>query len=275
MNRVRSESERLNEKTIDQMFVNMVEYGYECPPFVSNAILEAAKTVFVPDQSNPNTINVGQMKILGVARSEPAGKPLSKCMMKTAVVMLDAGSEDEEIRSKYGLAALRQARLSRIANEALDQGVLLTQEDLAYKLLNCGVRTVRRDIKTLAQRGIVVPTRGQQKDIGPGISHRTKIVRLYICRKTYTDIERTMKHSQTAIKRYVQTFGRVAYLTRIGTPTNDVAFLVQISDRLVREYQELYHQYNEDPAYQERIEEIVESAEFYQADKRGARGATQ
>jgi hypothetical protein len=270
MNPVRSETERLNEKTLDQMFVNMVEYGYECPPFISNAILETAKTVFVPDQSNPNTINVGQMKILGVSKSELAGKPLSKCTMKTAVVTLDAGSEDEEIRSKYGLAALRQARLSRIANEALDQGVLLTQEDLAYKLLNCGVRTVRRDIKALDQRGIVVPTRGQQKDIGPGISHRTKIVRLYICRKTYTDIERTMKHSQTAIKRYVQTFGRVAHLTRIGTSANDIAFLVHISDRLVREYQELYHQYNEDPAYQERIVEIVESAEFYQADKRGA-----
>ncbi|NMX20901.1 hypothetical protein C5S30_00345 [ANME-1 cluster archaeon GoMg4] len=52
-------SERLNAKTLDQMFVNMVEQGYECPPCVSNAILETAKSVFVPDQSNPNVMNVG------------------------------------------------------------------------------------------------------------------------------------------------------------------------------------------------------------------------
>ena len=91
------------------------------------------------------------------------GKPLAMCEMKTAVVTLDAGKEDEEIRSKYGLAALRQARLARVVHEAWDQGVSLTQEDIAAKLLNCGVRTVRRDIKALAKRGVIVPTRGAAK----------------------------------------------------------------------------------------------------------------
>lgn len=93
-------SGRLNAKTLDQMFVNRVEQGYECPPFVSNAILETAKSVFVQDQSNPNVMNVGQVKILGIAVSEPAGKALTECETKTAVVTLDAGKEDEEIRSK-------------------------------------------------------------------------------------------------------------------------------------------------------------------------------
>ena len=269
MNVANTASDRLNAKTLDQMFVNMVEYGYECPPFVSNAILQTAKSVFVPDNSNPNIINVGQMKIIGVAASEPAGKPLSDCKMKTAIVTLDSGSEDEEIRSRYGVAALRQARLVRTSYESLDQGILLTQEDIAHKLLNCSVRTVRRDIKALAKRGIVVPTRGQQKDIGPGVSHRVEAVRLYICRKTYTEIEKIMMHSQTAIKRYIQTFARVAYLTRSGNSVTDIAFLVQISLRLVREYKELYHRYDEDSAYKERLDEIVESGVSYQVEKKG------
>ena len=136
--------------------------------------------------------------------------------MKTAVVTLDAGKEDEEIRSKYGLAALRQARLARVAHEAWDQGVSLTQEDIAAKLLNCGVRTVRRDIKALAKRGVIVPTRGQQKGIGPGVSHKLETFRLFMERRTYTEIERTLKHSLTAIKRYILTFSRVAYLTEKG-----------------------------------------------------------
>ncbi len=114
------------QKTLDQMFINMVEQGYECPPFISNAILETAKSVFVQDQSNPNLINVGQIKILGIAISEPAGKPLTECEMKTAIVTLDAGKEDEEIRSKYGLAALRQVRLARVTHEACDQNVTQT-----------------------------------------------------------------------------------------------------------------------------------------------------
>jgi hypothetical protein len=110
-------SERLNAKTLDQMFVNMVEQGYECPPFVSNALLETAQSVFVQDPSNPNVMNVGQLMVLGIAVSEPAGKPLTECEIKTAVVTLDAGKEDEEIRSKYGLATLCQARLARVTHE--------------------------------------------------------------------------------------------------------------------------------------------------------------
>lgn len=264
-------SERLNAKTLDQMFVNMVEQGYECPPFVSNAILETAKSVFVPDHSNPNVVNVGQVKILGIAASEPAGKPLSECEMKTAVVTLDAGKEDEEIRRKYGLAALRQARLARITHEAWDQGVTLTQEDIAFRHLNCGVRTVRRDLKALATRGVIVPTRGQQKDIGPGVSHKVEAVRLYIERRTYTEIERTMKHSLTAIKRYILTFSRVAYLTERGYSTKEIAFLVQTSERLTIEYQALYQQYRDNQAYKDRLDEILAfNSSDYETSKRGA-----
>ena len=250
-------SERLNAKTLDQMFVNMVEQGYECPPFVSNAILETAKSVFVPDQGKQDVMNVGQVKILGIAASEPAGKPLSECEMKTAVVTLDAGKEDEEIRSKYGLAALRQARLARVTHEAWDHDVTLTQEDVASKLLNCSIRTVRRDIKALAKRGVIVPTRGQQKDIGPGVSHKVETVRLFIERKTYTEIEWTLKHSLTTIKRYILTFSRVAYLTEKGYTTKEIAFLVQISERLTQDYQALYRKYKKDPAYKDRLDEIL------------------
>ncbi|MBC2698311.1 MAG: DUF1670 domain-containing protein [ANME-2 cluster archaeon] len=92
--------------------------------------------------------------MLGISSSEPAGKPLSDCQMKTAVVTLDAGKEDDDIRNKYGLVSLRQVRLSRIVHEALDQGISLTQEDLAFKLLNCSIRTVRRDINEHIQSSV-------------------------------------------------------------------------------------------------------------------------
>ena len=70
MKTIRNTSERLNAKTLDQMFINLVEHGYDCPPFVSNAILETAKSVFSPDQSNPDILNVGQIKILGISSLE-------------------------------------------------------------------------------------------------------------------------------------------------------------------------------------------------------------
>lgn len=262
-------SERLNVKTLDQMFVSMVERGYECPPFVSNAILDTAKTVFVPDQ-NKDTVNVGQMKVIGVHAKEPAGKKLEECEMKAAIVTIDAGREDEEVRVKYGLPELRRLRLTRIANEARDQGVLLTQEDLAYKVLACDVRTIRRDIVALAERGIHVSTRGQQKDIGRGTCHRIRAVDLYMERESYTDIAREIRHSLDAIKRYITAFARIAFLTRRGDALHDIAFLVQISPNVVKKYQALYEEYNAREGYRDRLEEVLEIAEPYQDDKKGA-----
>jgi len=63
---------------------------------------------------------------------------------------------------------------------------------------------------------MIVPTRGQQKDIGPGVSHKVETIRLFMERRTYIEIERRLKHSLTAIKRYILTFFRVAYLTEKG-----------------------------------------------------------
>ena len=43
-------------------------------------------------------------------------------------------------------------------------------------------------------------------------------------RRTYTEIERALKHSLTAIKRYILTFSRVAYLTEKGYTTKEIVF---------------------------------------------------
>jgi len=53
----------------------------------------------------------------------------------------------------HGAVALRQSKLMRIAEEAREQGGVLTQEDLGV-LLSCDERTIRRDIKQLRTKGI-------------------------------------------------------------------------------------------------------------------------
>lgn len=55
-----------------------------------------------------------------------------------------------------GIAALRQHHIERMANEALDQGALLTAEDVVFRIFNCGLRTISRAVTELARQGIVV-----------------------------------------------------------------------------------------------------------------------
>jgi len=77
---------------------------------------------------------------------------------------------DEDVYRKYGLGAKRRSQILRMATEAVDQGGLLSQEDVA-QILGNDVRTIRKDIQELKKQGLEVPTRGQQKDIGPGKTH--------------------------------------------------------------------------------------------------------
>ncbi len=223
-----------------------------------------------------------------VSADEPGHKPLSKCKMVPIILTLYAGEEDHRYRlsrkGAQGTVALRQRQIVRMAHEALDQGALLTAEDLAFRIFNCGLRTISRDLKVLANQGIVVPLRSQQKDVGRALSHRVQAVELYLKRYSYTQIRQRIYHSLPAIANYVVTFAVVVAHTRDDHSIDEIAFLMQISPALVRQYQELYERYDT-PEYRERLDEIiamVKAREFRpsqlndelepsQAEKRGAR----
>jgi hypothetical protein len=249
---------RTSVKTLDHIFLKSIERGANCPPFISNAILEAAKRVYNLGNSRgeDEAIKPGQLKIIGTLSSEPAGKPLKQCSTGVCLVTFNAGREDQEILFRDGVTALRRARVLRICEEAHEQGVDLTQEDLAFNIFGCGLRTIRRDIKALRDEGIYVPTRGQQKDIGPGSSHKVLAVQMYLDRKTELEIARKIYHSLKAIERYTVTFARVISLIENGFQLPEIAFVVQISEGLVKQYQQLYERYNR-AEYRDRIEELV------------------
>jgi len=249
------------------MFLTSVQSGANCPPFVARAILEVAKSTFNVEDSGSNNSNIirpGQMKILGISNSEPAGKPLKECNLASAVLTLDAGIEDQVIRltgAGSGVTALRRKRLLRITTEALEQSVLLTREDIAYRVLNCGMRTITRDVKYFQGLGIQVPLRGYCKDIGPALTHKTQIVEHFIKRMQPSDIARRTYHSLEAVERYILHFAKVSYLTfhyEKSLSFAEIAFLIGISERLLREYQALYQRYSH--SHRDRLREIVSLA---------------
>jgi Protein of unknown function (DUF1670) len=115
----------------------------------------------------------GELCYLAVDANEPSGKPILACR-KVQVRLELAAVEDQGVLRDSGLAAMRQQRLARLARQAQVQGGLLTVEDLAY--LTCSSpATVKRDLAACRRRDVAVPTRGQIKDIGPGLSHKALV----------------------------------------------------------------------------------------------------
>jgi len=256
----REQLNRLAVKTLDQVFITRAKEGLGCSLFEAQALTDLIKEVYFPWLSRPEAIQAGQLVLTAVSADEPGHKPLSKCKMVPVVLTLYAGQEDYEYRlaqgEKKGITALRGRQLERMAQEALDQGALLTAEDLAFRIFNCGLRTISRDLKALAGQGVTVPLRSQQRDIGRAITHRVEAVELYLKRYTFTQISQRIRHSISSVANYVVTFTLVVAHTRDGHSVDEIAFLMQISSSLVRAYQEVYEQYDT-PEYQERIEEII------------------
>ena len=276
--------ERLRTKTVEQIFLRSIQEGANCPPFVARTILEVARSTFNLEGSSYGDlrkIKPGQMKVIGISASEPPGKPLKECTLAEAVITLDAGIEDRVTRltgGRTGVTTLRRKRLLRITSEAVEQNVLLTREDIAYRILNCGIHTVTRDVQYSQNLGIYVPLRGWQKDIGPTLTHEVQIVNWYIKRMQPSEIARRTYHSLEAVERYILNFAKVGYLSfqyRGNLSPSEIAFLVSISERLVREYQTLYHRYNNRYYYyRQRLREIVSLAHGSPPPIGGKKGGT-
>jgi len=77
--------------------------------------------------------------------------------------------------------------------------------------------------------------------------------------KTYSEIAWTTRHSLTSIKRYIVDFGRVVLCARKGLNLSGTAHIAGISERLAKEYTELYLRYN-DSKHEERINDLLVKA---------------
>ena len=89
----------------------------------------------------------------------PLGRPLTDDDLISITWTLDDGGEDTAVRQESGKVGLRRHRLRRLADEALAQGALPTDADLA-QALGISVRTVERDRAALAKAGHILRTRG-------------------------------------------------------------------------------------------------------------------
>lgn len=242
--------------TKEQMFRLRLISGFNFAPIIADAIVDLSKDFF---QSDNSEVCCGQILYLAISDEEGPGKPILDSKHVEVILTLDL-PEDMDVYEKFGLSAYRQHILLRITQEARDQNALLTIKDLV-KLLKSSYSTIKRDLKYFRERGLYVPLRGIVKDIGPS-SHKSKIVELYLKGYTTTEIQRSTRHSLQSIERYIKDFSRVSILTQKGESIDNIRLIVGISERLVKEYQELFIKYK-DGDNKQRVEELIDNITVY------------
>lgn len=255
--------ERQQQKTSEGEFLYELKNSYELSPKMSTSILESAKLHLIRD----NILKEGQVEISVVHVEERSGKfieDIRKCRVRLTV---DSGEEDIEVLREFGNRALRQIRISRITQDAIEQNGVMSQEDLS-KCLSRSIRTIKRVIKQLKERGIEVFTRGVLHNIGRGQTHKEKIIGLYLDGNTFSEIKRKTQHSVGAIKKYLQSFIRVLMSHHYGLQDiSEISSVSGMSDYLVRQYIKIIEESKTASHKSDKLAEIISQSK--RADQTG------
>lgn len=233
-------SDRLKSKSIKQSIVSSIARDFNLTPILAEAYFNQISDYFL--RHAEVNLSSGQMHYLAVEENEPAGKPIALCKKVSVRVTLHKPEEDLSTYKKAGLRGLRHHKIIRITNEAINQGGVLSYEDIAF-ILTCSVVTIKRDMSQMRKKGIILPSRGWRHEMGRGQTHKTQILELYLSGYQFSDIERRTHHSETAIKRYIQDFARVVLLHKKGFTIDQIRISSGFSHRLTGEYLKLFKQH--------------------------------
>ncbi len=227
---------RLETKNLDNQFVNDIMEGMNCSPFEARAILDTVHKVYGDFFDCSQELAPGKAKFIVISAEDPPAKKLTEATKVNVTLTINNDKEDLPIKENHRVVALRQHRLSRICNEALMQGGLLTVEDIANRIFCCGERTIVRDLNELRKQEVCIPLRSSIKDMGRTLSHRSLIIKEWVKGSEYTEIARKTNHSVKAVNNYVGKFKQVVALMKDGYDLHTIAFLTKISKRLAEEY---------------------------------------
>jgi hypothetical protein len=244
------QSYRLRIKTLSQQMQTLAVAGAGLAPWAAQVLVEMIEEVYFSDPLLRHAAE-GQLKYACVSTQEGAGKPLAHCRLVTVVLSLFDAQDDRDL----------------VSRDHKDRSIEIRRRRLVAQLLMSDVRTIRRDVAALKREGIIVATRGQQKDIGPGVSHRGLAVRHWLEGQEPVEVARQIKHSLAAVERYLETFKRVAYLRAKGFDRYEIALTVGISLASTASFLELYEQFRHKSFFRQRLAEIdLAGSQFYWAE---------
>ena len=187
-------SKRLHSKSIKNAIINNISQDFNLTPILTEAYFNQIKKYFL--EHTGINLNSGQMQYLAVDDREPAGKPVALCKKISVRLTVHNIDQDLDVYKKEGLTGLRHHRLLRITKEAIEQGALLSYEDIAF-ILTTSVITIKRDIAYLRRSGLSIPSRGWRHDMGRGSTHKTQILEMYFSGYQFSEIEKRTHHSES------------------------------------------------------------------------------
>lgn len=198
----------------------------------------------------PQTNHLQPGQTTWVAVHKDAGPAYGRSIVDTKLtpVVLDLLMPDEAAQRAQG-AKLRDIKCNaaaRLFEQAYQQEGVLTNTEVAL-LLKLSPGTVGKYVERWEnEHAQVLPRRGTIHDMGPSLTHKRIIIhKLFIEKHTVEQVAKDTNHSFEAIQNYIGTFRQVVLCRRKGMSTDEIAFAIKRTPRLVKEYETIIEQYAE------------------------------
>lgn len=242
---------RLKAKSEESFFTSFIFKNTNLSRIETQVVFEEFSKKYLCD-NNRSRLRPLQTLFLAAKIDAKHGQELSETDFKEIVITLH-NDEDDKIRGnpsrfckEYNFpevdstTAARRNKILRITREAYTQGAVLTEEDLSYRVFNCGLRTIQRDIKAFKDSGITIPLRGFVCDIGRSITHKVDAIKELLSGKELSAIARGINHSPEAVEKYVTKFLQIGSAIEQGLKDSEISYLTSTSYSLLKEYREIY-----------------------------------
>jgi hypothetical protein len=237
-NRIKGKS--LKHLLLDR-FLN--HYGYDKGAITATAIIDdllAFIEHFYRFTDN-SLLHQGQMVWHAIPINEFPRRGKSMAQTKLLPVVLDiiSDSDIDDMRQPLHHRDIRLKRIERWTHQALDQGALLSQLDLAV-LLNVNEFTAGNYVREFASLyGRPLPTRGNIQLIGGGQTHKADIIGLHLKGFLVPTICRKTNHSKEAVERYIRDFEAVRLLTTKFDDLETISRIIRLTRPVVKQYVDL------------------------------------
>ena len=174
------------------------------------------------------------------------GKRIRDTELTTVVLDLVQGCDAADRAGGKKLREMKIEAVARMCTQSYEQEGCMTNAELAL-LLKISPSTVGTYIAEWeTEHGKVLPRRGSIHDMGPTLTHKKIIIhKLFIEQKTVQQTARETYHSLPAIQRYISAFRQVLLCRKKGMKTDEIAFAVKRTARLVQEYEKIIDEYAE------------------------------
>ena len=238
----------------------------ECPHLGGERIRKVLvqSIVDIVDRFYPRTTHLrpGQTPWITVDRNESSayGKKMTETKMTSVILDLVTPQDTDDRINGKRTRQIRKEALGRLCKQAYEQGGCLTTAELCILLKAPKTEVTQLIRKWQEENEEVLPTRGTIHDIGPSVTHKKKIIeKLFLQGKSVEDVMRETSHSADAVHRYIVAFKQVVLCRRKGLQTGEVAFAVNMSIRLVQEYERLIDEFSQrNPAFERSLGERLD-----------------